>query len=417
MKSIFYDLSSTTFTGSKCLLMKWGHCKEGYRNHVVLALVVNRDGLPFYWETLPGGTADATTISWLLGRLEERFKISTSTLVFERGMVSDDNLALIEGKEIKYISAMDKSQLETITGYDFTKFLELTPELVERQADELSGFTKLGRDTYYREVKVKDKRRYILCFNPQLFKDQRRAREQAVEDFRDFVRALNDELHNAKKSRQRKPTFEKFHRQLVKKRLADYVHVVLKLTRVQRKSPDGSEYNVRTYAGSAVVNESQMLHAGRLDGFWLLVTNHKDKCRDVFDIPACDLIRPYREKTVIESSFRDIKSFVEISPVHVWTKSHVKAHYTICVLAHLINRSLTLRLHESPGELTEDIVSHQKLYKKLSACMIDHIEVKNIGQSTYNMTRTTGVEKELLQRVGLDHLPLDAVVKKARLGL
>ena len=69
MKSIFYDLSSTTFTGSRCLLMKWGHCKEGYRNHIVLAIVVNNNGLPFYWEVLPGGTADATTIVWLLERM------------------------------------------------------------------------------------------------------------------------------------------------------------------------------------------------------------------------------------------------------------------------------------------------------------------------------------------------------------
>jgi len=52
IKSIFYDLSSTTFTGSHCVLMKWGHCKEGYFNHIVLAMVVNQDGLPFYWEVL-----------------------------------------------------------------------------------------------------------------------------------------------------------------------------------------------------------------------------------------------------------------------------------------------------------------------------------------------------------------------------
>jgi len=53
MQTVFYDLSSTTFSGSHCLLMNWGHCKEGYHNHVVLALVVNRLGLPFYWEVLP----------------------------------------------------------------------------------------------------------------------------------------------------------------------------------------------------------------------------------------------------------------------------------------------------------------------------------------------------------------------------
>jgi len=125
MKSVFYDLSSTTFTGTRCVLMKWGHCKEGYHNHIVLALVVNQQGLPFYWEVLPGGTADAQTITWLLSRLKDRFIINETTLVFDRGMVSDDNLALLETSKIKYISAMDKSQLEPITGLDFTVFSHL----------------------------------------------------------------------------------------------------------------------------------------------------------------------------------------------------------------------------------------------------------------------------------------------------
>lgn len=269
MKSIFYDLSSTTFSGSRCVLMKWGHCKEGYRNHVVLALVVNRDGLPFYWEVLPGSTADATTICWLLERLERRFKISVSTLVFDRGMVSDENLALLEKAGIKYITAMDRSQLEGITGIDFNEFSNLEPDSIDEQAGELSG-------------------------------------------------------------------------------------------------------------------------------------------------AAQDAIIPYREKVVIESSFRDIKSFVEIAPVHVWTEIHVKAHYTICVLSHLINRTLTMRLHENPGDLTRDIVSHERLYKKLSDCMIDCIEVENVRLSTYNMTRTTEYEKELLQRVGLDRLRSRNTVNKAR---
>ena len=131
------------------------------------------------------------------------------------------------------------------------------------------------------------------------------------------------------------------------------------------------------------------------------MTNHKDKEGDVFKVPAQDAILPYRYKVVIESAFRDIKSFVEVAPLHVWTEIHVKAHYTICVLAHLINRTLTLRLHKHPGDLTSKVVSHEKLYEKLSDCMIDHIEVENVRLSTYNMTRTTDDKKELLKRVGL----------------
>ena len=39
--------------------------------------------------------------------------------------------------------------------------------------------------------------------------------------------------------------------------------------------------------------------------------------------------------------------------MYVWTAEHVRAHFTICVLAHLINRSLTLRLHKHLGRMSQ----------------------------------------------------------------
>ena len=108
-----------------------------------MAIVVNNDGLPFYWEVLPGDTADAATITWLLARTGERFKLSNTTLVFDRGMVSADNLARLERDGIKYISAMDKNQIEEITSLDFGRFSHLDPGHVDKQAKELEGFTRL----------------------------------------------------------------------------------------------------------------------------------------------------------------------------------------------------------------------------------------------------------------------------------
>lgn len=417
MKSVFYDLSSTTFTGTRCVLMKWGHCKEGYHNHIVLALVVNQQGLPFYWEVLPGGTADAKTITWLLSRLKDRFKINETTLVFDRGMVSDDNLALLETSKIKYISAMDKSQLEPITGLDFTVFSHLDFDGRDVHTADLPGFAKLNDETFYREVKVVGERRYILCFNPQLFKDQRHGRKNAVAYFQAFVEELNIELCAAKKSRQRKPTSEKFKGRLAKDKLTDFVSIKLQMTHVKGKSPDGSEYKIRTYHGTVCVDEAQMLQAGRLDGFWLLVTNHREMTRAEFNMSAPNAIGPYREKVAIEGAFRDIKSFVEVAPVHVWTEAHVKAHFTICILSHLINRILTLNLHKNPGESTRKIVSHEKLFAELSDCMIDRIEVENVHLSTYNMTGATAEQKELLCRVGTDNLLSFDVVEKAKSSL
>ena len=401
IKSVFYDLSTTTFSGTRCLLMKWGHCKEGYRYHVVLALLVNKEGLPFYWEALPGGTADAKTITWLLERVKKRFKNLDITLVFDRGMVSDENLSEIELAGIKYISAMDRNQIEKIVDIKFDSFSHFEPENIDSQIKKITDFEKLNDATYYQEIKIAGKRRFILCFNPALFKDQRKAREEAVSNFKDFVKELNAELHAAKKSRQRKPTYEKFERQLKKNKLNSFVDVKLDILHVNSKN---GASDIRTYKAEVIVDEEKMTHAGQLDGFWLLVTNHIKNNHGQFELSAAKAIMPYREKTIIESAFRDVKSFIEISPVFVWREIHVQAHYTSCVLAYLIDRSLDLRLHSSKGNLTEDVVSHQRLFKQLADCKIDKIKIKNIGLSTCNITQPTPQQLELLKRIELTSL-------------
>ncbi len=265
MKSAFYDLSSTSFAGTKCKLMKWGHCKGGYENHVVLALLVNKNGLPFYWEVLPGGTADSTTISWLLERIQKKFNLPRITLVFDRGMVSDDNLALLEKDNIKYISAMDRNQIENITGIDFTKYSYLLPEKVDEQVNTLSGFQKMNGNTFYREIKVDGKRRYILCFNPQLFKDQRKAREQALANFHLFASNLNVELLEAKNSRQEQPTYSKFQKKLEKAKLSNFVDVTLSKKYVYRLVENETR-KIRTYQAAVVVYDDKMLLASRQAG-------------------------------------------------------------------------------------------------------------------------------------------------------
>ena len=399
MKSVFYDLSSTTFTGSKCLLMKWGHCKEGYENHIVLAMVVNEKGLPVYWAVLSGNTADVTTIEWLLQSLRERFKIATPTIVFDRGMVSDDNLALLESEQLKYISAMDKNQLEALSGIDLASLASSSREIIERKLQESALFKKYDT-TYYHEISANDNaRRYVLCFNPQLFEDQGRARQESLERFRWAVRDTNSELLKASKSRDHVSTLKKFDQAMARYHVKDFVSIELTEKNLKRKTEDGVKI-VRTYQGIATVDQQQQVDAGKLDGFWMLVTNHLD--RAVLDPPK--LIQSYKDKVMIESSFRDIKSFIEVAPVHVWTIDHVKAHYTICVLAYLIDRTLSLALHQNKGTCSRDIVSHEKLFEELGQCHLNHVEVKGSKEATLSVTRPTEVHKDLLSRIGLTHL-------------
>jgi len=405
LKSLFYDLSSTTFTGARCILTKWGHCKEGYEYHIVLALIVNTKGIPIYWEVLEGGTADATTITWLLNRLKEKLSISMPipVMVFDRGMVSADNLGLLEKELIKYITAMDKNQIESITKTDFSKFKKMTVEHVEEEFNKFSEFTKLDESAYCNEICVIGERRYILCFNPQLFKDQRKAREEQITNFQVFATELNQELLKAQIDRDKKATQEKFDSRLRKAKLKGFIKAQLEEKWVPKQTKTMLKA-IQTYQCIVYVDEEDKLEEGKLDGFYMLVSNLSEKNEGTFIQKTEDIVRPYREKVIIESSFRDIKSYIEIAPVRVWKPNHVKAHYTLCVLAHILNRTLSIALHEKNKGKSEEIISHERLYEELEGCRLNHHRLEGITQDFYKLTQPTELQVDLLNRLQMAHL-------------
>lgn len=401
MQSFFYDLSSAAFSGTKCILMKWGHCKEGYLNHVVLALVVNTDGLPIYWEVLEGNTADSNTITWLIDRLKKIFPITDISLIFDRGMVSDDNLSLLEGQGHKYISAMDRNQIENIAdNIDFSQFSCFHPDTIDRQITENNDFTKLNDITFYKELKTENNRRYILCFNPQLFRDQRKAKEASIANYKEFVEELNKELLLAKNSRSEDTTRDKFIKQLAKLKLKNILDVLIKEVEIKSQDSKGHEKIIKTYKGIvSPVDRQKFNEAGKLDGFWLLVTNHYERNNGQFLMSPENAINPYRDKTIIESAFRDIKSFIEIVPINVWTDKHVKAHFTICVLAYFVNRIICMKLHQNKGKLSKDIITHQSVYKALSDGTIDNIRINNAAIQGYKLSGMNDRIKEIVNRL------------------
>lgn len=414
INKVYYDLSSTTFSGAKCIISKYGHCKEGYQTHVVLALLVTEDGLPFYWEVLPGGTADSKTVHWLLAKCGEKFTNLNITAVFDRGFVSDDNLKNIEADGIKYITAMDRNQIEGICGerVSFTGFSDFTPENIGEKIKKKGEFTEINSNTFYREIKVEDDRRYILCFNPQLFVDQRNAREKHIELLKnEIIPEVNADLKSAKKSRQYAATENKFKKFTRKLKLSAFSNV--ELTELTLKNTDSE---VSTFQGELKINDADKREAIKLDGFWMLVTNLSEKNNEnEFIVSSEKALRPYREKTIIEDAFRDIKSFLDVAPVYVWLEKHVKSHYTICVLAYLINRTISNLLKKNKGNLSEGVKTHMSVYQELMNCSVDEIYITNLDQSNYCLTELNKKQKEILQRLEAGSLSRgDILLKRFR---
>ena len=70
------------------------------------------------------------------------------------------------------------------------------------------------------------------------------------------------------------------------------------------------------------------------------------------EITPEQMILAYREKYKIESAFREMKTILKLRPWFVYKEQHVRAHYTICVLAYLLERLLDLELekHDAKNE-------------------------------------------------------------------
>lgn len=404
---IFYDLTSGTITGKKCSLAKFGHCKEGFKLHIVLSLIISHQGYPFYWEVMEGNTADVTTIKRLIEKVKREFNLKEITLVFDRGMVSESNLNQIEEERLKYISALDKDQIAT--------FREIKPSLLEpfncenifKEVEEVlskDGFSKYDDTLYYRELRLKDEKRFILCFNPFLFYQERKARQKKIEKGLSFIEKKNRELLLAKKSRGYESTKRVIDRQIEKMGLKKLLLIdsLEPIMIRQEPSPEKLKF-VHSFKIIPWIDEEHRKEIQTVDGLWILVTNHYEKEQDQFKMEPKKLIRPYREKNRIEEAFKNLKSFIEVEPFYVYLPLSIKAHYTICVLSYLMNISLVNMVKQNKP-LREMFKSSESIHQALSICLVNEILIKSMHIKTRRITTPTELQLELLKVLECEHL-------------
>jgi transposase len=96
---------------------------------VLLGVLINNEGYPFKWDVFPGNTAEVKTLKTNINACKTRFKLSGAnvTLVFDRGIISDDNAQLIEEAYLKYISALDRNQIAGC-GIDLSPFKKISTD-------------------------------------------------------------------------------------------------------------------------------------------------------------------------------------------------------------------------------------------------------------------------------------------------
>jgi len=337
-----YDLTSTYFEG-QCV--RNAKAKRGYsRDHrpdckqVVVGLVVNREGFPITHEVFAGNTQDHTTLATMLDRLAERTGLKEgSTVVVDRGMAFDDNIAEIKQRRLNYVVASRQPERDRWLG-NFEDTEGFIPVL--RQPSPLNGAQK--KTSIEVKTCAQGDHTYVLCRS-----EQRIAKDRAI---------------RTKQEGRMRADIDKLARRVADGKLVKADKINQAIGRLQERYPRVARYfqishDPQTATLVCKFDATKHAKAEQLDGCYLIKTDRKDLSGD-------ELWRIYVLLTRAETAFRDMKSPLAERPIFHHTERRTEAHIFLCVLAYhlLIAIEKTLldqAIHTSWPTVRDTLKTHQ----------------------------------------------------------
>ena len=175
-KIILYDLTNTYFEGQKrnSQLAKFGRSKEKRSDAkiIVLALVVNTEGFVKYSNVFEGNMSDSSSLPLIIDKI--RIKTSDekrAVVVLDAGIATADNLALLEAKGYDYVCvsrAKIKDYVIDTTG-NIQKIVCQNKETIQLEkvksattTDYLLKVTSSGKAIKERSMKNQFEERFLL---------------------------------------------------------------------------------------------------------------------------------------------------------------------------------------------------------------------------------------------------------------
>jgi len=113
---LLYDLTSTYVEGAaeENPMMRRGYSRDHRPDceQLVMALIVNQDGFPFSYELFDGNRADVSTVEAILRTVERKHGKARRVWIFDRGVVSEENLVAIRKRGGQYLVGTARSKLK-----------------------------------------------------------------------------------------------------------------------------------------------------------------------------------------------------------------------------------------------------------------------------------------------------------------
>ena len=313
---LLYDLTSTYFETDEDRgpedLRQFGYSrdKRGDCRQVVIALIVTPEGFPLSYEVMSGDSADCTTLSGFLDRVEQRYGRAQRIWVMDRGIPTEDSLAKMRTLGASYLVGTPKGRLnkleQSFVAQPWAQVREGVQ--VKRLATEEDVYVLAQSDARIdkeRAMRRKRLRRYVSRL--QALQGQALTRDQ-------LLMKLGAAKHDAG-------------------RAASLVKVTI------------AKDAATTASVEFRLDRDRLRQVRRREGRYLLRTNLTAGAPE-------QLWTFYIQLTEVEQAFKELKHDLAIRPIFHRTEDRIEAHIFVAFLAYCLQVTLKAGLRSVAGGTT-----------------------------------------------------------------
>jgi transposase len=317
---LLYDLTSSYVEGAgeKDPMLRRGYSRDHRPDckQVVIALIVNAEGFPLSYETFDGNRADVSTLEAVMRMVERKYGRARRVWVFDRGIISEENLAALRRRNGQYLVGTPRSKLKQFEAELLTEGWERVRDDVEVKRVAMPG----GEETY------------VLCRTTA-----RREKEKAM---------------RSRFSAQIEKALNQLAQRVAAGKLKDRGKIERRLGRIEARYPSVADlYRMQLVETEGRLRvDWQMLPERRTwqetrEGAYLLRTNLQAES-------AAELWTKYMQLTEAEAAFRALKSALSIRPLFHQLEPRVKAHILVAFLGYALWVTLKHLLQRKQSRLT-----------------------------------------------------------------
>lgn len=375
MDCLFYDITSTYFEGTKCIIARLGYSRDSKPDklQVNIGLVVTKEErFPVFHLVFEGNETDITTVGRAISRLKNEFSISDCLLIFDRGMVSEDNIGELDGSDYDFICGLKKNKevkavLREVEDAELSKEPNFVKDLEE-------GFSLYAveriLELYGKERKV------VICYDTKKAASKKRDRDEEL-------KRAEAEL-SAYRAKLAKGNYGEIDKVVSKvKTILKGVSTYFKCTYASEEDRITIDFNRR---------DDKIADAERLDGKYALMSTR-------IMMGTKEIISAYHDKDGIEKAFCCIKQPIELRPIRHWLDGRVKAHIFICYLSYLLMKTLEHLLKKRGLTMTAE-----NALKQLSK--VKYVVVTNSkgGITKSKLSIPSILQKQIMDVLGVEYI-------------